>query len=209
MVGQIVTFGHYPQTKAGTDATPISWIVLDVRENKALLLSKYGLEPKPYNDVEQKVTWETCTLRAWLNGEFLNAAFTPEEQKSILLTNVVNGKDQGYLSPDGGNDTTDKIFLLSYAEAHQYLGVAWNDRGNVRSRVRPTPYAVYAGAYISNQYKTEDGDYAGWWWLRSPGHTQNSASYVNHYTSLTTSYVDSDNICVRPALWVDQGSVIY
>ena len=85
-VGDVVTFGKYPQTAAGTDQTPIEWIVLDVQDGKALLLSKYGLEMKQYNTEYTDITWETCTLRTWLNSDFLNKAFSSEEQSAILIT---------------------------------------------------------------------------------------------------------------------------
>ena len=81
--GQYVKFGHYPQTAAGNDNTPIEWLVLAVQGNRALLLSRYELDAKPYNTLKTGVTWETCTLRTWLNGEFLNKAFTAEEKTGI------------------------------------------------------------------------------------------------------------------------------
>ena len=96
-VGDVITFGRYPQTASGADSTPVKWIVLDIRDNKALLLSKYGLDAVPYNDDNNSaVTWETCTLRTWLNDTFLNAAFTQEEAEAILMTQVDNSDSQGY-----------------------------------------------------------------------------------------------------------------
>ena len=67
--------------------------------------------------------WEKCTLRSWLNGEFLQSAFSAKEQAAILMTAVDNSASQGYgkWNTDGGNNTRDQIFLLSYAEANWYL----------------------------------------------------------------------------------------
>lgn len=62
-VGNYVTFGTYPQTKAGNDATPIEWLVLARDGDKALLISRYALDAQPYNKDYTSVTWETCTLR--------------------------------------------------------------------------------------------------------------------------------------------------
>lgn len=109
---RMVTYGHYPQTKAGTDTTPIEWLVLEVDEAKrrALLLSRNGLDAKPYNAEFDAVTWETCTLRAWLNDTFLNAAFTDRDQSFILQSQIDNSKSQGNSYWDkshGGNDTQD------------------------------------------------------------------------------------------------------
>ena len=103
-VGDIVTFGRYPQTAEGTDQTPIEWIVLDYdeKENKALLLSKYGLDVKPYNTEWTGITWEKCTLRTWLNGEFLNKAFSAGEQSAILMTADIGGTIQKMLAEQYG-----------------------------------------------------------------------------------------------------------
>ena len=88
---------------------------------KALLLSRYGLDAQPYNTEDTAITWEKSTLRTWLSGTFIDKAFTSAEQSAILETNVDNGSGQGYSkwNTNGGNNTQDKVFLLSYAEANQ------------------------------------------------------------------------------------------
>ena len=111
-IGSIVTFGRYEQDGDKENGPEeIEWVVLDVQDGKALLLSKYGLEAKPYNTEYTDVTWETCTLRAWLNSDFLNKAFSAEEQSAILTTTVDNSSSQGYndLNSIDGNNTRDKI----------------------------------------------------------------------------------------------------
>ena len=202
-VGSIVHFGRYPQTAAGTDMTPIEWIVLDVRGNKALLLSRYGLDVKPYHLKYQTVTWEQCTLRSWLNGEFLLRAFTTREQTAILVTIVNNDRSQGFSGwfSSGGDNTQNRIFLLSYAEANKYFHVTHDD--NVRARLQPTAYALKEGAWTNSDFKT------AWWWLRSPGTDQYYAAIVNSAGFLYDKFVDTDNGCVRPAMWVDLNSDIF
>ena len=219
--GQYVTFGRYPQTAAGNDQTPIEWLVLEVQGNKALLLSRYGLDAKPYNTKQTDVTWERCTLRAWLNQEFLNKAFNSTEQNAILTTNVDNSRSQGYSgwSTSGGNNTQDKIFLLSSAEAHQYFAVEhysyYKDSTgkynytNVTSRVSPTAYAIGQGAKTNSNYQTAEGESAGWWWLRSPGYYQGDAADVNNDGSLNFNSVNRASGCVRPALWVNLDAISY
>ena len=210
-VGDLVTFGTYPQTEEGTDQTPIQWQVLDVQENRALLLSSYGLDAQPFNTKwSEEVFWHNCTLRAWLNDDFMNRAFTPEDQSAILLTDLVNDRSQGYsgYSRHHGEDTQDKIFLLSYLEAHNYLGVVFwgfHDESNVRSRVTPTPYAKKAGAWSDYTFHTADGGRAGWWWLRSPGLIRGNASRVIWRGSLCNRKINTTDGCVRPSLWVDLG----
>ncbi len=203
-VGNYVTFGRYPQTKAGKDKTPIEWLVLARDGNKALLISRYGLDAQPYNKDNTSVTWETCTLRTWLNGMFYNKAFSSAEQAAILTTNVDNSKSQCYSgwNTSGGNNTQDKVFLLSYAEASKYFGVTYNS-SNTKSRVAPTAYAIAQGAGKNSSYKTADGIDAGWWWLRSPGAYQSSAAGVRTGGSLFFNDVNYDSGSVRPALWVN------
>lgn len=204
-VGNYVTFGTYPQTKAGNDATPIEWLVLARDGNKALLISRYGLDAQPYNIVYTDVTWENCTLRTWLNWTFYNKAFSSAEQSAILTTNVDNSKKQCYsgYSTDGGNNTQDKVFLLSYAEANKYFGVTYDNSSNTKSRVAPTAYAIAHGGWTSSSNKTADSTYAGRWWLRSPGRRQSNAASVFADGSLLDLSVGSGSASVRPALWVN------
>ena len=210
-VGNYVTFGHYPQTSGGNDSTAIEWLVVARDGQKALLLSRYGLDAQPYNTQYTDITWEKCTLRTWLNGTFLNKAFTAQEQGGILLTNVDNSKSQCYSgwSTSGGNNTQDKVFLLSYAEANKYLGVTYENSNNTKSRVAPTAYALKQGTWTTSSNKTADGMAAGWWWLRSPGSTRKNAADVNTDGSLNFRDVNFAHGYVRPALWINLESDIF
>ena len=197
-VGSYVTFGTYPQTSSGSDSTPIEWQVLEVREGKSLLISRYGLDARPYHEVRSTITWEDCSLRAWLNEEFLNTAFSPEEQSAILLAAVDNSQRQGYsgYATYGGNGTQDRIFLLSYAEAQRYFEF------NSSRKCAPTDYAVRRGAWTSASEKTE-GRPTGTWWLRSPGSYQNGASFISSDGSHYDHSASDSNDMVRPAFWLD------
>ena len=209
--GKCIVFGHYPQTKDGKDNTPIEWMILDRDGQRALVVSKYGLDAQPYKKDYTSLTWETCTLRTWLNGTFYNKAFSSAEQAAILTTNVDNSKNQCYSgwNTSGGNNTQDKVFLLSYAEANKYFGVTHDTTSNTKSRVAPTAYAIAQGAYTHSSNKTADGTDAGWWWLRSPGFYQSSAAGVRTDGSLNYYRVDDDSGSVRPALWVNLESTIF
>lgn len=205
VVGNYVTFGEYSQTAAGKDMTPIEWLVLARDGNKALLISRYGLDAQKYNTINTGVTWEKCTLRTWLNNAFYNKAFNSAEQTAILITNVDNSKNQCYSgwSTSGGNNTQDKVFLLSYAEANKYFGVPYGNSSNTKSRVAPTAYAIAHGTWASSSNKTADGTDAGWWWLRSPGNYQDFAAVVDTDGSLRNITVNYVSGSVRPALWVN------
>ncbi len=209
-VGDVVVFGRYEQDNdLSNGQEPIEWIVLDVRDGKALLLSRHGLLAMGYHDTWDDCTWETCSLRAWLNDSFIHYAFTEEEQSAILTTSVDNSDAQGFdwasvggETRPGGNDTQDRVFLLSYAEADRYLGVPL-EGGSIRSRVAPTAFAVAMGAYCSDDFQTEDGGAAGNWWLRSPGACENSAMCVFQEGSLSYARAYHKVGIVRPAIWLD------
>ena len=205
-VGSYVTYGTYPQTEAGNDSTPIEWLVLeyDAKNNKALLISRYGLDCQPYNSSRTDVTWETCSLRTWLNGTFLNKAFSKAEQGAILTTEVDNSKSQCYsgYSTNGGNNTKDKVFLLSYAEALKYFK---NDEAR---KCAPTDYAIKQGTWTSSSYKV-DGRATCFWWLRSPGSSSSSAAFVGCNGARSYFDVDYSDGAVRPAFWLDLSSDIF
>lgn len=110
-VWDCVYFGRYKQTGV-FEKEPIEWRVLSVNGEEALLLADKGMDCKPYNEKSEDVTWETCTLRTWLNNEFYNEAFNETEQKAIK-DSLLNNKDIIQQGTNGGNDTTDKVFLLS------------------------------------------------------------------------------------------------
>ena len=133
-------------------------------------------------------------MRKWLNGTFLNAAFSSVEQNSIISSSVTADKNPKYNTSPGKN-TTDKVFLLSITEVNKYFR-----SGNAR-QCQGTEYCYAQGA-------NKDGNGNCWWWLRSPGYFSNRAAYVNLGGSVniygTSVYVDDS--AVRPALWINFGS---
>lgn len=152
--------------------------------------SKYALDCKRYNTSYTDVTWENCTLRKWLNNDFINAAFTAEERAKIPTVTVSADKNPQY-DTDPGNATQDQVFLLSIVEAKKYFS------SDSAKQCSPTNYAVANGAYKSN-------DNICWWWLRSPGCYQSSVAFVDFDGSVGRGghYVDNDISAVRPAMWI-------
>ncbi len=213
MVGNLVKFGTYPQTFEGKDNTPIEWLVLARSEQKALLLSRYALDVKPYNTRSISISWETCTLRTWLNSYFLQKAFSKEEQSAILITNVDKRNSPKYSkwNTDGGKNTQDKIFLLSIEEANKYLDVINLDESNHTNNKNNNSLAILSYfTFTKNPDKAVVGyNVVGEWWLRSPGNSQNTAAYVNTQGNYHFTPVSIDWICVRPALWVNLESGLF
>lgn len=201
-VGDTITFGAYEQdnnTSNGKEA--IEWTVLDKDGMSLLLISKQALDCQQYNTSYTDVTWESCSLRKWMNGTFLNKAFNAEEQAQIQNTTVSADKNPEY-NTNPGNATTDKVFLLSINEVEKYFN------SDEARKCAPTAYAKAQGAYTSDIYKTASGAATCWWWLRSPGDTQAYAATVNNFGSVNFDgdFVDIVIDAVRPALWINLDS---
>ena len=201
--GNYVTFGNFPQTENDDDYTPIEWLVLDYNEeqNRALLISRYTLMMSAYSSRYTETTWEESKIRNWLNNVFPEYAFTTEELAAIPLVTL-----QGEINPDyntdAGNDTQDKIFLLSISEVQRYFS------GTDACACGMTDYCkTQHHSYVYHRYSGfTDGKPSCSWWLRSPGRYQNLAANVSDFGYLSTNgeAVDvRDVIGVRPALYVD------
>ena len=134
------------------------------------------------------VTWEKSDLRNWLNNDFINSAFSSEEQSRIVETQNTNPDNNG---TKGGSDTRDKVFLLSIDEANKYFG------SPEARQVEPSK-AAGAKAYANDANKSR-------WWLRSPGSSSVYAAYVPSNGSVNTggSDVNKSDYVVRPALWIN------
>ncbi|MBR6088646.1 MAG: serine/threonine protein kinase [Anaerolineaceae bacterium] len=188
-IGTMITFGHYEQDNVpGSGPEPIEWQVLAADENKALLISRYALDAKPYNEGQRDVTWETSTLRSWLNGEFLQSAFSAPEQSRIA---AVTNKNPSQAGADGGRDTEDRVFLLSTDEIKLYFP------DNKAMTCSATAYAKAHGAYA------DENDGNTWWWLRSQGVGNTFAYSVNTGEGIYHDFADKTDQAVRPVLWLD------
>ncbi len=194
-VGNYINFGVYEQdNNTSNGKEDIEWLVLDIKDGKALLISKYALDCKQYNTSWTDVTWETCTLRKWLNKDFMNAAFSADEMTMIPTVTVSADKNPKY-GTNPGNATQDQVFLLSITEANIYF------TSDSARMCKPTAYAVANGAYERNS-----GNW--WWWLRSPGNDQDCAADVLSVGDVFEygRSVNYDRNAVRPALWINLNS---
>ncbi len=187
--GDRVYFGTYPQNT--DEPEPIMWRVLKVKDGKALMISEYCIDNKKYNEEPIAVTWETCTLRKWLNDSFLKKAFTAEEQKKIVRVRN-NNPDNDLWNTEGGNPTDDYVYCLSTEEAFDFFR---NDRDR---KAQATAYAKKNGAAPSfkNRYCN--------WWFRSPGASKRSADGTNADggVNLVGFTVRASSVSVRPVITV-------
>lgn len=194
-IGSIIKLGKYEQdNNTSNGSEDIEWIVLAKDIDKMLVISDKAIDCKPYHSSYGNTTWEECSLRRWLNDTFVNEAFTTEEQEKILTTNVTADANPDY-DTDPGNDTEDKVFLLSIEEVNRYFN---NDS---ERQCVPTEYAKANGAFT---YKI-DGTTNCFWWLRSQGGYSNKSASVVNSDGTVSKYcnaVDDNRDCVRPAMWI-------
>lgn len=217
-----VYFGTYQQSSDGSggyNTDPVKWRVLSSGNQQLFLLSDQNLEVFQYHTEEEDVTWKTSTMRSWLNGygassnsggnsgidytsdNFLGSAFSDKEQAAIAQTTVVNDDNTEY-GTDGGNNTTDHIFLLSLAEVRSYF----------------PDYLCFSTntAYVANGGKLgsgmNDANKADWWWLRSPGFDKTRAAFIEWEDGSPVTDgnpVVNKNTAVRPAFNLDLSSVLF
>lgn len=151
----------------------ILWKVLCVREHRAFIISVNNITKMAYHQSGGAITWEYCTLRKWLNNDFIQGYFTPAEQARILSCKLNNAKNTQFKTP-GGKPTNDKVFLLSIEE-------------------------VYTA--FSNDQERANGSW--WWLRspgNSPDFA--SRVYRDGSVSTVGSRVYIDDNGVRPVMWI-------
>lgn len=198
--GDVIFFGSYPQS--ASEPEPIEWRVLEAKDDRVLVISEKILDCRPYNGKEQKETvYADCSLRKWLNGGFMNKAFSSGEKERILKVTNANTAppeegDTGALFAEGGEDTEDSVFCLSYDEVVRYFP----DEGGTLAE--PTDFAVSKGVFT-----LDTGVRYGQWWLRTQGYDNKWAMYAKPIGIIDTdgSGVWNDDIGVRPAMWIRCG----
>lgn len=223
--GDEFTFGSYVQNymKPG-EAQPLKWVVLDVKDGKALVITKYVINDYPYNNADGYTSWADCDLRVRLSDEFYENAFTDSEKKIILTTTLENADNSRY-GTDGGADTQDKVFILSDAEARQYFSSDNDRKATATSMAYNQGCWLYDTASDKSVCAETDGpngynaEYTCDYWLRTPGADAGAAEYVSADGSIQsggawTYYLPDkkyDNLIndipgTRPAMWLDISS---
>jgi len=180
-VGDTITFGTYEQdNNLENGAENIEWLVLDKKEDKVFVISKYCIENKPFNTALITVTWANSTIRKWLNNDFLNNAFSPEERALIRSSTIKNPDDE--YQERSGQDTVDKVFLLSSHEASIYFE-SDSDRKAYATDYAPTNHC--------------------YWFLRTPGNGGPWVCFVDYTGELGYTENVDRQWWIRPAMWID------
>lgn len=190
---------------------PIKWRVLQVNGEKIFLRANTCLDRQKYHETDMPAIWEESSIRNWLNSDLMDSAFSDPEKQAVADTLVKNDPDPISGKP-GGNDTTDKIFLLSAAEATDAsYGSAEGDPN--RCIRYPSAYAqamglgVWKGVGAGAEAYHDDVV----WYLRSPSEDpgSNGPACIN----MDGSVIDDDGTWtlagVCPALWLSRSSAEY
>ncbi|MBO4373868.1 MAG: hypothetical protein J5829_02065 [Lachnospiraceae bacterium] len=226
--GDYVEFGRYEQDcDSSNGPEPVEWKVLDVDGNRVLLISRYVLEQKEYciepYDIKWDVTWGDSTLRPWLNFDFYDMAFDDDEKKHIETTHLEN-KEHPFRHTEGGADTDDRVFILSFEELEKYFDLHipedWGDwsRASGDLITDATDYAKTRGLG-TDIVDTDTCDMYGYshefvgkhgvdWWMRTPGsYSGTETAFVSGSGFLGDECdwaVDSTRVGVRPAMWISR-----
>ncbi len=207
-VGDTIAFGSYFQQEYAYEKEPIEWTVLEKKDNRILVISRYGLDYQQYcEDYTPNIFWEESYLRFWLNSYFFEEAFTPEEQSAIPTVKVsteilVDQADHIGSEFKAGESTEDKVFVLNREEAEKYFD---SDESRI---AEATPYCSW------------DAGLRPRWWLRTPANlwlddpiVKTNTSTVSYDGKLYEEYDESlyshqaNGTCalVRPVLWIKTG----
>lgn len=209
---------------------PIKWRVLRNTNGKVLLLADQALDAQEYNTTDIDITWKDSTIRSWLNGyagsenvcsedysekNFINMAFRPEEESLIQPEFLHNDNTGTNTAQYGGENTTDKIFLLSSYDLYcdengpqRSVTYGFVKAQTVADEARRSNSSTYAKAMgiMSNFLSDSLGMCA--WNLRSPGNKANKSVIVSSDgkvdvagKSVTYAYYG-----VRPSLYIDLSS---
>jgi hypothetical protein len=167
---------------------PIKWRILKTSGGSYTLMSEQALDNQMfYKDTNNRTisgsavypnNYMYSDIRTWLNADFLNKAFYLDS--SLIQTTTVDNSLAS--TGDSSNpyvcaNTSDKVWLLSYAEAtNSSYGFSTSYYSSNTRYCVTTDYARAHGCYMST-----DSSYYGncYWWLRSPDYDYSiGARYV-------------------------------
>ena len=221
------------QFRVGYDAGNIYWFKFEpiewrLADGNNLLIADLALDSQPFNDSlyyskkgkringktcyvfnDEEMThpandWEYSSIRRWLNDDFYNTAFTEKEQQLILDSQLK--ASHSYLNFFEYNETTDKVFLLSYSEVldSDYYIAADNESRQSDS----SDYARSQGV----TYKRNDDTYgySTACLLRTPGmHSGDVTVITNRGVVHEIVSAGSTNAGIRPALRAEPLSLLF
>lgn len=197
-IGSTIFFGGY------------KWRVLDIQNGATLLVTEYIIEQGVYHDKYVDITWADCSLRKYLNCEFYQRFTTDERERIVPVIN--KNQDNHWYGSKGGEDTEDRIFLLSLEET---VCCYFGDSSEMLLNKRKNQRYWFERKDRNNSRRvarvgSNDGGVC-WWWLRTPGRVSVKAVYVHGdgNIGIQGNNIFKGNIAdgkctggIRPALWM-------
>ena len=157
----------------------IRWVMTDIVGNRFLLVSESIIGIQEFNRIDSSLTWKNSFLRKWLNGDFYDKAFSQEEKRLIVQTEVPNDSENPR-KWEKYNSTKDKVFLLSREELEKYYP-------NEKDR----EVFIDSSAY----------PYTDSYWVRTPGKRGEDVAVMKMDGTFGETQCN-DEVGVRISVWV-------
>ena len=199
--------GYFIDTIYWFKYEPLKWRVLANTNGELFVMAESIVDSRAYNQIFSVISWETCSMRTWLNNDFYYAAFSSDERARIKMSLVDNVENPWFLT-EGGTNTSDKLFLLSCNEIMNptYGFNANYSNSDTARQSKGTDYSKSQGINVSAASSSFGNSH---WWLRSPGNKTYSAAIIcNEGYAYNYIYVDLTYFGVRPAFKINLKSII-
>jgi hypothetical protein len=204
---------YIPKINSIMEFGGINWIVLDVKDDKALLLSEKIIEERAYHEEMEraylkimgvKITWAECDLRKYLNGTYYDSF---GNEKTRISEELNNNPDNPWYRTSGGKNTRDKIFLLNLEEICGLTGITYFGDSGANLKTQGNQILLFNDKNSDKKIAYNAAGAASWWWLRSPGAHSACAADVRADGSVDLGGIRSPGSGgVRPALWLNMQS---
>ncbi len=179
-----VTFGKFPTNADGSEE-PIVWRVLNTDGQMVYLMSEYILEAHqihPSSPTETYVGWKNSNLYAYLNGDFMNTAFTKAEQSTLI-------------------EITEDSSMVSLPSATDLKNADYGFINEKSRQAQSTAYAKANGLFVyqgKNQYSP--------YWLRtlSKNHPTYAHMKLQDDGKIGFICVEVADVGIRPVIQVSQ-----
>lgn len=183
----------------------IKWSILEEKDGKAMLIADLLLDSQNFEPSTSNSTYthsngesgyasnyELSYIRRWLNDNFYNTAFLSYENAIIQKTFVDNSSETTNTQPNHytGNDTEDKVFLLSYKDISTYYP------DDSERKASGTDYAKIQGLKVNSEGCSN-------WWLRSPALATIACSVKDNGEFYYNDSVVKTTDGIRPVLVIE------
>ena len=223
-VGDVITFGEYEQDgNILNGKEPIEWIVADSNDGNYLLISRYILDCKPYDDgsfsgsggaldVEKKITYEDSSVRRWLQESFSKEAFSQKEKELIVPVSfkentITVRRENEYaedlaflLSEDEAGNCFAENSLVSRSDGSIYYTSSYEWLAAVTENSKGL--GVYVEELSGTVAKNINGNYAGSYFLRDISEVRDNQALTIYPNGASYPTDVKEKHGIRPAVYI-------